>query len=317
MPELPEVESARRLAEKHLVGKRILNVKVVDDRIVFDGVLADSFAKQLKGRTIKASRRFGKQLWFDLDGPPHPTFHLGMTGTFQVKGQSIVKYVRQKDEMGVWPPRFWKVQFEMADGTMFAFTNARRFGRIRLLQDPANEHPVSTMGFDPFLKMPPLNVFSEKLLSRKAPVKAVLLDQSFAAGVGNWVADEVLYQSRVHPEERSDRLNAPAVRALRQSLLSVVRTACQVNADSKKFPRAWLFHYRWDKGNSVKEKLQDGKGRPLRFLTVGGRTSAFVPQLQRLSSTSSNTALKRTKSQKKMVLTKRKIPAVRKAMKKH
>eukprot|EP00933_Yihiella_yeosuensis_P043090 TRINITY_DN37823_c0_g1_i1.p1 TRINITY_DN37823_c0_g1~~TRINITY_DN37823_c0_g1_i1.p1 ORF type:complete len:329 (+),score=68.53 TRINITY_DN37823_c0_g1_i1:113-1099(+) len=289
MPELPEAEFARRLAEKHLAGKRISAVRFVDDRIVFEGVLAASFAKALKGRKVVACRRWGKQLWFDLDCSPHPTFHLGMTGTFQIKGQSAIQYVRAKnDSEGVWPPRFWKVELQMADGTCFAFTNARRFGRIRLLKDPANEPPVCDMGFDPLINMAPLQDFSRQLCKRTADIKAVLLDQGFAAGVGNWVADEVLYQAAIHPQEKACNLKPSAITSLHKSLANVVQTACKTNANSGKFPKTWLFHYRWVKmspGGATSAK--DGRGRPLKFVTSGGRTTAYVPSLQRLGSSSS------------------------------
>lgn len=69
-----------------------------------------------------------------------------------------------------------------------AFLDVRRLGRIRLCTDPLNEPPISKLGFDPILSMPNLKDFAPLVLKRKAPIKAVLLDQSFNAGVGNWVA---------------------------------------------------------------------------------------------------------------------------------
>ena len=69
--------------------------------------------------------------------------------------------------------------------------DARRLGRIRLCQDPLKEPPISALGFDPILSMLPLDEFSEKVLKRSCPIKALLLDQSFSAGVGNWVAGKV------------------------------------------------------------------------------------------------------------------------------
>jgi len=71
-----------------------------------------------------------------------------------------------------------------------AFLDARRLGRIRLCAEPLNEAPILELGFDPILSMPSLEDFTPQVLKRKAPIKAVLLDQSFSAGVGNWVAGE-------------------------------------------------------------------------------------------------------------------------------
>lgn len=72
--------------------------------------------------------------------------------------------------------------------TQVAFLDARRLGRIRLCKSPLTEPPISTLGFDPILSMPDLADFKKGVLKRSAPIKALLLDQSFSAGVGNWVA---------------------------------------------------------------------------------------------------------------------------------
>ena len=111
-----------------------------------------------------------------------------------------------------WPPRFVKVrpatfrratltptQFilhlvdpndEEAETLELAFLDVRRLGRIRLCAEPLNEPPISELGFDPILSMPTLEHFTPLVLKRRSPIKAVVLDQSFSAGVGNWVAGE-------------------------------------------------------------------------------------------------------------------------------
>jgi len=275
MPELPEVEFSRRLVQKALVGKRIKDIKVAKDRIVCQ--VPPSRFTSLKGRTVKQCKRWGKHLWFEMNQGPFPMFHLGMTGSFHVKGKKSLKYVRLKeDDPKVWPPKFCKVEFQMSDGTCFAMSDPRRFGRLRLSKDPEKEPPISTMGFDPLIKMPSVSDFQQQLQRKTAEIKAVLLDQSFAAGVGNWVADEVLYQAAIHPQEPTNLLPSTSVKALYAALRQVVKKACQVNADAKKFPRSWLFHYRWGKG----KKAKDFKGREIRFVTSGGRTSAYVPAVQ-------------------------------------
>ncbi|CAK8993814.1 unnamed protein product [Durusdinium trenchii] len=276
MPELPEVEFSRRLVQKSLAKKRISAVKVANDKIVCQ--VPAGRLKALKGRTVKQCRRWGKQLWFEMDKGPSPMFHLGMTGSFHVKGRNSLKYVRLKeDDPKTWPPKFWKVEFQMSDGTCFAMSDPRRFGRIGLSTSVWEEPCMAKMGFDPLLQMPRVEDFARQLARRSGDIKAVLLDQSFAAGVGNWVADEVLYQAAVHPQDVAKNLSPNAVKALHRTLRQVVKKACQVNADAKKFPRTWLFHYRWGKGT----KSTDGKGREIRFLTSGGRTSAYVPSVQR------------------------------------
>ncbi|CAE7705952.1 FPG1 [Symbiodinium sp. CCMP2592] len=209
-----------------------------------------------------------------MDKGPSPMFHLGMTGSFRIKGKKALVYVRQKEEdPNSWPPKFWKVELQMADGTCFAMTDARRFGRIRLCKEPWECPPVCHMGFDPLLAMPRLACFAEQLQGRSADIKAVLLDQGFAAGVGNWVADEVLYQAAIHPQERCSDLTPASVAKLHRSLRLVISVACKAGADAKRYPRTWLFHFRWAKGSS---QAVDGKGREIKFVTSGGRTSAYA-----------------------------------------
>ena len=84
MPELPEVESARRRAERALGGRRIVAVATVHDPIVYEGVSPRRFARALRGRRVVAVRRKGKHLWMELDERPWPLFHFGMTGSFEI-----------------------------------------------------------------------------------------------------------------------------------------------------------------------------------------------------------------------------------------
>ena len=124
--------------------------------------------------------------------------------------------------------------------------------------------------------MPPLAFFQESFGRRKAPLKAVLLDQSFSAGVGNWIADEVCYQAGINPSRRTNKLSAAEVKRVRSKLDRIIKKAVEVNADDTKFPRTWLYHTRWGKGKDA----VDPKGRPVRFKQVGGRTTAWVPGFQ-------------------------------------
>ncbi|HMO51955.1 MAG TPA: DNA-formamidopyrimidine glycosylase family protein [Kiritimatiellia bacterium] len=264
MPELPEVETARREVEQAAKGKVIRRVFTVDDAIVYDGVAPRAVARALTDRKITGLERRGKHLWVMLDRRPWPMFHFGMTGWLHV--------YRQEAER----PRFWKIELVLDDGTRIGFRDPRRLGRIRLRHDPRTEPPVSLLGFDPLHDLPGPAVFIKEFSRRKAPVKAVLLDQSFSAGVGNWIADEVLYQSGIDPRRRSDTLRPADVRRVRSKLTAIVKHAVHVGADDSKFPRTWLFHYRWGKTKGA----TDGRGRAIRFGTVGGRTTAWVPDVQ-------------------------------------
>ena len=264
MPELPEVETVRRRLQRALGGRRIRRVEVVDDPIVYDAVAPRAFVRALEGRRVAAARRKGKHLWLELDKRPWPLFHFGMTGWIHL-------------DRGSQERRFTRLVMTMDDGTRAIYTDPRRFGRIRLQDDPVSERPVAELGFDPLEGVPPVAELQRLLARRGAPIKAVLLDQGVFAGVGNWVADEVLFQAAIRPQRPASSLTATQVRALRQALTRVIEKAVAVGADDSRFPKSWLFHDRWGK----RADAYTGRGERILYETIGGRTTAWVPSRQR------------------------------------
>src|SRR5947207_12813293 len=97
MPELPEVETARKLATRALAGRRIVEVATVVDPIVYAGVSPRRLAAALRGRRVTAVGRKGKHLWLELDRRPWPAFHFGMTGSFRLCGPAAAR-------PGLWKP---------------------------------------------------------------------------------------------------------------------------------------------------------------------------------------------------------------------
>jgi formamidopyrimidine-DNA glycosylase len=287
VPELPEVEYGRRIAEAAARGRRIVRVECARDPIVFDGAAPAAISRALEGSVVRAVRRRGKHLYFELDRRPWPIFHFGMSGAFRVPGTDALPLAsgpRPRD--AAWPPRFTKIRIAL-DGAGGAkrgggaaelvMTDARRLGRIRLREDPLREPPLALLGFDALLELPPPKEFAVLLAERRAPIKAVLLDQTFAAGVGNWIADEVLYQARIDPRRRASDLDEAEARRLRARIASVLAKAVAVDADKDRFPRTWLFHRRWGKPRDART----ARDERIAHVTIGGRTTAWVPSIQR------------------------------------
>lgn len=279
MPELPEVEFGRKVAERAALGRRIERVRCDGDRIVFDGVAPRTVARVLRGRTVEAVRRRGKHIWFELDDEPWPIFHFGMTGAFRVREEFPLALESSAGALDPgWPPKFTKIHLWFDDGGELAMTNARRLGRIRLRREPLSHPPLSDLGFDPLTDMPRLRDFRARLAARPGSVlKGLLLDQSFAAGVGNWIADEVLFQAGLDPRRRVRDLGPDEVKGLHATLGWVIRKAVSVDARKERFPKSWLFHARW--GRDRDAALPDGTR--VEHLTVSGRTTAWVPSRQR------------------------------------
>jgi formamidopyrimidine-DNA glycosylase len=95
--------------------------------------------------------------------------------------------------------------------------------------------------------------------------------------VGNWIADEVLYQARLDPRRGANSLNPAEAARLRARLRSVVALSVRVQSDSDRYPRTWLFHDRWGK----RADGMTARRERIHYLTLGGRTTAWVPVVQK------------------------------------
>ena len=296
MPELPEVEAARRLVEKHCKGKALVDVVSTEagghardgefDSIVFDDpdLTAEGVRKYLSGKKLKAVHRKGKQLWLELSSGPHLLAHFGMTGAFVVRGVQPMEYQEFKVRDETWPPRFTKLELVFEGETRLAFCDPRRLGRLRLRADPTKQPPWADLAPDALLEPVSLERATAMLGAKGCPIKALLLDQNtMVSGVGNWVADEVLFSAAIHPEAVCNTLSHRQISALIASMHTVLSTACEANANSTSFPSDWLFHVRWGKGKggAVAPRVPGPNGGPISFMTVGGRTSAVVVSRQK------------------------------------
>ncbi|KAL9111493.1 MAG: hypothetical protein Q9187_007918 [Circinaria calcarea] len=213
-----------------------------------------------------------------------------MAGWFKLRGVETGKYKvnATPDPDEAWPPKYWKFALETVETprSEAAFVDSRRFARIRLIDCPAEEmrntSPLKENGPDPVIDQDILTEewLRDKLKSKKIPVKALLLDQANISGVGNWVGDEILYDAQIHPEQYSNTLSPAQISRLYTSLHDVCSLAVSTLADSSKFPETWLFKHRWGKGKKDSPN-QLPNGAKIVFLTVGGRTSAVVPSVQK------------------------------------
>jgi formamidopyrimidine-DNA glycosylase len=261
MPELPEVETWRRLADRASTGKTIAKAVAQADTKIFDRNDPETLASELTGRPVFSTCRAGKHMWLHLQPRQDLYIHFGMTGSL---------HWLQPEEPA---PSHVKLELILEDGSRLLYRNLRRIGKIRLLDDARVIPPVSTLGPDPIKDGLPLKDLTHTLSQRKAPIKAVLLDQTVFAGVGNWIADEVLYQARLDPRLPCNRLQPKQVQTLRTCLLRILRKAIEVDADSSRFPETWLFHHRWGK-----KAQQTPTGERIQFDQIGGRTTAWVPE---------------------------------------
>ena len=288
MPELAEVETVRRQIDKVLKNKKIKEV-VLDpnDKYMFAFAKTNEVEKVLTGAKILGTGRRGKYFWIKLNRKPWPMIHLGMSGN--------VAFLEPKKKNGhqkawggaaLWndhakTPRerlwFSRLLLIFEGGFEMAVTDPRRFGRLWLSEDPETHPKIKALGFDPLIDFPTAKELGLKLQKRKKSIKSVLLDQSLFAGIGNWLADEILYHARISPHRLANELKSQEVKKLHDSLLMVVKKAVAVSANYEKFPKDWLFHHRWGKSKTAKTS----RGQKIIHEDIGARTAAWVPGWQK------------------------------------
>jgi formamidopyrimidine-DNA glycosylase len=281
MPELPEVETVCRVMRHALQGKKVTQVEVVEDSIVFGGLTRKAIEKALLRRTVRAVGRRGKLFWLTLDGEGPAVFgHLGMSGWVREVGRAGTRlhgHGQAPFDDAQGRPRFLKLGLRTRSGSGIVLTDPRRLGRVWLGASPESDARVQRLGPDAFDELPSASALLTLFGRRKVPIKAVLLDQGALAGIGNWIADEVLYQARIAPKRSAASLSATEVKALRRAIVSVLARAVEVGADHQRFPKSWLFEHRWG-GARGSQKIA---GQPIVREEVGGRTTAWVPTRQR------------------------------------
>jgi formamidopyrimidine-DNA glycosylase len=230
---------------------------------------------------VKGVGRRGKFFWIEFEDGGALMGHLGMSGAvYDISSDEThgVSYRESKimrvDAEG--EPRFLKLRLESGKHKV-VITDARRLGRLLLVDDVLADKTYKSLGPDAKADLWPKQEFFKRTIKRKVPIKALLLNQSFLAGIGNYLADEILYEARIAPARLASSLSDKECGALHDAIVSIIKTAVSVNADYEKFPEDWLFHHRWG-GSRGSERIG---GQEIRRDTVGGRTTAWVPSRQK------------------------------------
>ena len=210
MPELPEVETVLRTLENKIKDKKIIDVEVLYKNIV-DGDVAD-FKNKLIGQHFKEFDRRGKYLIFKLDDIALIS-HLRMEGKYYIlsKNDPIDKHTH--------------VIFTLDDGYTLRYHDVRKFGRMELMALKDNYDDFKNLGPEPFSDKFNVSYIKNYLKNKKKPIKEILLDQSFVAGIGNIYADEILYDIKVSPLRRCDRLNKKEINSLIISTRKILNEA--------------------------------------------------------------------------------------------
>jgi formamidopyrimidine-DNA glycosylase len=199
MPELPEVETIKNELIPRVIGRKITKVTILDEKIVRQRRLAE-FRSRLIGQKITKVERRGKYLIFSLTGGEMLIIHLKMTGSLLLEP----------------PERFSRAIIHLDDGTKIYFRDPRKFGVMWLVEN--KDAIINKLGPEPLeIDFTP-KLLAQRLSKRTAPIKALLFDQKFIAGIGNMYADEALFGARIHPLRSGKSLSPEEIKRLHHAI---------------------------------------------------------------------------------------------------
>jgi formamidopyrimidine-DNA glycosylase len=272
MPELPEVETIRNELTPLVIGRRITGITLEWEGIVKKPAL-EEFYSRLPGQVITGLSRRGKYLTFSLESGLALVIHLKMTGSLLMNHAS--------DE----PARHTRAVLHLDNGGDIRFRDPRKFGAMWLVEDP--ESLVSKLGPEPLEKGFTARLLGERLTKRKAPIKALLLDQHFIAGIGNMYADESLYDARIHPLRPAASLPREEVVRLHKAIQGVLRAAIvSKGASVENYFRPGgelgTAHFEFRVAHGLGGKLCPRCGTPIERIVVRNRGTYFCPKCQPL-----------------------------------
>jgi formamidopyrimidine-DNA glycosylase len=249
VPELPEVERARRAIERRALGRRIAKVDDGDTYVSRPHAPGEIDAA-LRGRELRDAHRHGKMLWVETGDGPVLGLHLGMTGDISIDQEPS--------------PNGWdRFAIEFEDGGRLALRDKRRLGRALL--DPN----LDRLG--PDAGDVSRAAFRERVGHSQAPIKARLMDQSVISGVGNLLADEILWQARIDPRRAAASLSEEELDTLRRAMRKTLRTTIRRGgAHTGDFTPAREPH-----------GICPRDGSEVRRTRIGGRTTYWCPTEQR------------------------------------
>jgi formamidopyrimidine-DNA glycosylase len=264
MPELPDVETIRRLLEARLDGATISAARSTD-RYVLRPQSPGTFARSLVGRRVREIDRRGKWLRLGLDDGGRLFSHLGMTGWWVERGLDAAKE----------PSERARVDVATAGGRTrsLRYVDSRRFGRLIVAQDDIAAW--RELGPDPLVDGIRVPALAEALGRSRRAVKDALMDQAVLAGIGNILATEALWRARIDPRSRGDALSEADVRAIARGLMTEIRRELAVRAASRDDEWRDVFAVYGHRGKPCPRC-----GTAVASVVLGGRSSAFCPGCQ-------------------------------------
>lgn len=273
MPELPEVETVKRILQKNILNKTILDIEVRYDKIIQNQTKED-FINKLKNQTFIELKRRGKYLICVLNDY-YLIVHLRMEGKF---------FYMHNEPYSIHD----HIIFKFNDSEL-RYNDTRKFGTMHLINkdiDIYNTYPLNKLGKEPYdegfdyLYLKPLFNKSNK------PIKTTLLDQSIIAGLGNIYVDEVLFMSNIHPLEKTKNLNDENIKSIVSNSIIVLNKAINLGGTTiKSFQSSHDITGRFQNELLVHTKYKCPTcNTKILKIKVGGRGTYYCENCQKITS---------------------------------
>lgn len=280
MPELPEIETIKRIVEPQIRGLTIVNVLVNRPEVIAYPT-ADEFCEDVTGQAIGSMARRGKFLIIHLGNQNKIILHLRMTGCLLVTPADYQ------------PEKHTHIVMQLSSGMELRFSDTRRFGRFWLIRKDEKDtySGIEKLGLEPLSAECNAEYLQSRLQKRKKAIKECLLDQSVIAGIGNIYSDEILYRARINPSAPASSLSISEWERLAFEIADCLRYFIDKNSISQE-------DYLTTKGQDYRNTpfLQVyghadepclNCGNTLCRTVIGGRSSVYCPACQNMKNNTS------------------------------
>ena len=260
MPELPEVETIVRQLSKKIVGKTVEDIDIQDSKVIDPRI-----KKEVPFNVQKVYRR-AKSIIMELNTGNYLLAHLRMTGHFCYNSSKPFEVGR----------------FNFKDGSFLTHNSIRKFGGIKLLSSKELDQEFSKLGVEPLSKEFTLELFNSILLKKSnANIKAVLLDQSLVAGIGNIYAQEMLYFSEIDPRKKVFEVSGNQIKKLHLEIVRILDLAVKCKGSTVDNYANVDGAGKYQNYLAVYGKRQCPKGHQIQKINIGGRGTSYCPTCQR------------------------------------
>ena len=277
MPELPEVESLRRILTRSAVGRTIVSARI--GKLPLRRRVVPDFGPMIAGRTIERISRRAKYLLIELTGDSIILAHLGMSGSITHRHSDF--------DAHEFDPKHDHLEFALDDSSRLVYNDPRRFGMVQLIArtDLGVIAELKGIGPEPLSADFNADYLAAQAKGKKVAIKNLIMDQRIVAGVGNIYASEILFHAKVRPTRRAGRVKRAEIDLIVAFTSKVLRAAIGSGGTTFRSYR----DSRGQPGSFSKRLMVYGRegepcytcGTPIRNVVVGQRASFYCPKCQR------------------------------------